>query len=149
MVGMSHGYRASILLFVIPGLLELQRRVQVRGTRFIISCTLGAALWCLWRQFFESGLVNLGLLHSNSFSLIFLVLLETVWWSLVSVLAAFVALYVLHSPLWRATEGRPRGGSGLLIEQPAAQAGEKKRGDKTFRALPIRAATAANKFAAT
>jgi hypothetical protein len=101
--GMNIGYRVSILLFVIPGLLELQRRARRRSTRLIVGCTLEAALWCLWRQFFERWLIILGVIHTDSISgLFFLVLREAIWWGLVSVLSAFIVLYVLHSPFWGA-----------------------------------------------
>lgn len=101
--GMNIGYRVSILLFVIPGLLELQGLVRGRNMRAIVFFTLEGVLWCLWRQFFESWLVNFGIIRTDALSgLCFLVLRETLWWGLVSVLSAFIVLYVLHSPLWGA-----------------------------------------------
>ena len=112
LAGTNVGYRASVLLFVIPGLLELQTRTRDRGAHLVYWCAIDAVLLCLWRQFIERGLINAGFVHTNSFSgLIFLVVRETVWWGLVDVLASFVILYVLHSPFWRALTAR-RAASG-------------------------------------
>lgn len=101
--GPSVGYRAAVLLFVIPGLLELQARASDRGLRLVAWCALVAALLCLWRQFIESRLIEAGFVRIDSISgLDFMLLREALWWGLASVLTAFIIVYVLHSPLWRA-----------------------------------------------
>ena len=101
--GPSVGYRAAVLLFVIPGLLELQARARDRGLRLVAWGALAAALLCLWRQFIETRLIDAGLLRIDSIGgLEFLLVREALWWGLVSVLTAFIVVYVLHSPMWRA-----------------------------------------------
>jgi hypothetical protein len=101
--GASVGYRVAVLLFIVPGLLELRGRTRDRGVRLVAGCALGAALFCLWRQFIETRLIDAGLVRIDSISgLEFLVMREALWWGLVSVLTAFIVVYVLHSPMWRA-----------------------------------------------
>jgi hypothetical protein len=100
--GPSYGYRASLLVFVIPGLLALSASVRDRGAHRILAAALVGVLCCLWRHFFESGLINLGLLDTHSLSgLVFLVLREAVWWATMSVLASFIVLFIAQSPAWR------------------------------------------------
>ncbi len=104
--GASVGYRAAVLLFVIPGLLELNARAGDRGVRLVAGGALAAVFLCLWRQFIESRMIDAGLVRIDATSgMIFLVLREVVWWGLASVLAAFILVYVLQSPMWRALAG--------------------------------------------
>lgn len=107
LAGNNVGYRVLILLFVIPGMLDLRGRARDRGTRRILAGALAAVLLCCWRQFFESGLLNLGLLDvRGAGGLLFLILRETVWWSLITILAASIIVYVGHTPVWRALTGK-------------------------------------------
>ena len=74
-----------------------------RGLRLVAWGALAAALLCLWRQFIETRLIDAGLLRIDSIGgLEFLLVREALWWGLVSVLTAFIVVYVLHSPMWRA-----------------------------------------------
>jgi len=100
--GPSMDYRAIFLLFVIPGLLELQSRAHDRGVRLVGYYALYAVLLCLWQQFIEIWLIHFGVVDPSFMSgLIFLSVREVLWWSLVCILAAFISVYVLQSPLWR------------------------------------------------
>ena len=109
LAGVNVGYRASVLLLLFPGLLELQSRTLDRFARSIARCALGLALFGLWRQLVESVLINRGLVGADSIgSLVYIVLREALWWGLISVLAAIVMIYVTHAPLWRVlTRARP------------------------------------------
>ena len=100
--GTNVGYRAVMLLFVFPGLIELAARLRDRRARLMVYWILGAALCCLWRQFVERGLINFHLIDIDSlYGLLYFLLRETLWWFLASTLAGFVALYVMQSPFWR------------------------------------------------
>jgi hypothetical protein len=99
--GPSNGYRATMLIFVVPGLMQLTS-VRDRGARRLVGAALVLVFCCLWRQFFEYGLLNLGLLHvSQGGDFAFIVLRETVWWATISFLVAFIVLFVSQSPAWR------------------------------------------------
>lgn len=99
--GLSNGYRASLLVFVIPGLLALKASVKDRGARRIVITTLVLTLCCLWQLFLERGLIDLITFAAIPYGgHIYVLLREIVWWVLMSVLASFVLLFVAQSSAW-------------------------------------------------
>lgn len=95
--GPSMDYRAIFLLLIIPGLLDLQSRARDRGVRVVTCCALYGSLLCLWQQFIEIWLIDLGIVHPHLASgFIYLLAREMIWWSLLSILTAFIAVYVLQ-----------------------------------------------------
>ncbi len=104
LAGASAGYRTVILLFVVPGLIALQKIPRQPAAR-IAAWTLGAVLFCLWEEFFRRGLIRIAdtflpALGDAPFVLFFL-LRETVWWSTMAVLASFAVLFVAKSSAWQ------------------------------------------------
>jgi hypothetical protein len=105
--GQSVGYRGIFLLLVLPGLLQLGRGAGASSLQGLLRLTTAAVLFLLWeegiRHSFEWGLRLTGVEDAipGIPSTVFWVLRELVWWWVVSVLAAMVALFALQSPLGR------------------------------------------------
>lgn len=119
--GQSIGYRGIHLLFVLSGLMGLQRLVRDRVLGRLLHFTFGAILLLMWEE---------GIRHSFEFLLraigvddkvpgipseIFWVVRELTWWWLMGVLTAMVALFAIKSPPARAVVNawvlrRPFGG---------------------------------------
>lgn len=101
LAGPSIGYRVAILVLVIPGLLALRSRLRDGNMRLLASCAIGMTLFCLWRQFIEHQLTETGVIDVDALSgLIFLLLREAIWWSLIAILSGVVALFIARAPLW-------------------------------------------------
>lgn len=105
--GQSVGYRGIYLLLVIPGLLRLRGPTTGPGLRPLLSLTIAAVLFLMWeegiRHSFEWGLRAIGVEDKipGVAATVFWALRELVWWSVISVLAALLALFALQCPLAR------------------------------------------------
>jgi hypothetical protein len=115
--GTNVGYRSVMLLFVLPGLLDLRSGARSRGLNHILTATLWTVLFLLWKDFFRHGVDaafgNFDPNHTNAFPtdwphLGFFIFRELAWWSVVAVFAAFVGLFLWQSPSARMLLGRLR-----------------------------------------
>ena len=122
--GTNVGYRSIMLLFGVPGLLDLRSGVQSGRLNFILTATLWAILFLLWKDFFRHGVdIAFGRFDPNQTNalptdwphLSFFVFRELAWWSVVAVFTAFIALFLWQSPLAQALMVRWR-------SRPGAQA---------------------------
>ena len=118
--GTNVGYRSIILLFVVPGLIDLRSGVRSGKLNRILTATLWTVLFLLWKDFFRDGVdIVFGPFdpkHTNAFPtdwphLGFFVFRELAWWSVVAVLTAFIGLFLWQSPLAQAL----RAGRGSRI----------------------------------
>jgi hypothetical protein len=109
--GTNVGYRSIMLLFVVPGLLDLKSGDESSAPNHILTATLWTVLFLLWKDFFRHGVdIVFGRFdptHTNAFPadwphLSFFVFRELAWWSVVAVLTAFIGLFLWQSPLARA-----------------------------------------------
>jgi hypothetical protein len=109
--GTNVGYRSIMLLFVMPGLLDLRSGDQSNSPNRILTATFWMVLFLLWKDFFRRGVdIIFGQFdpnHTNAFPadwphLSFFVFRELAWWWVVAVSMAFIGLYLWQSPLARA-----------------------------------------------
>jgi hypothetical protein len=116
--GTNVGYRSIMLLFVVPGLLDLRSDDKSNGPNRILTATSWTILFLLWKDFFRHGVdVVFGEFdpdQTNAFPadwphLSFFVFRELAWWSVVAVLAAFIGLFLWQSPTARALVAGRRG----------------------------------------
>jgi hypothetical protein len=114
--GTNVGYRSIMLLFAVPGLLDLRAGDRSGWPNHILSAALWTVLFLLWKDFFRHAVdLFFGRFdpnHTNAFPtdwphLSFFVFRELAWWSVVAVFMAFIGLFLWQSPLARAlTAGR-------------------------------------------
>jgi hypothetical protein len=107
--GASAGYRAAMLVFIIPAILALRQSATDASARRLMSFALYGTLFCLWEEFFRHNVERLGRLTGSLSATViaFLVAREFLWWGVVSVLLTFVVLFVLQTPFVRSLR-RPR-----------------------------------------
>jgi len=109
--GTNVGYRAIMLLFVMPGLFDLKSSDRRRWPNRILTVTLWIVLFLLWKDFFRHAVdIVFGRLDPDQANplpadwphLSFFVFRELAWWSVVAVFMAFIGLFLWQSPLAQA-----------------------------------------------
>jgi hypothetical protein len=112
LAGSNVAYRSVMLLFVVPGLLDLRSRIQSGTLYRILTATLWTVLFLLWKDFFRRGVEvifgpfdgreRVRLLRVDWSHLGFFVFRELAWWSVVAVFMAFIGLFLWQCPLAQA-----------------------------------------------
>ena len=99
--GANVGYRSIMLLFVLPGLLDLKFGVLSHGLKLILTATLWTVLFLLWKEFFRHRVdaVFGGFDRADWPHLGYFVFRELAWWWVFAVFMAFVGLFLWQSPL--------------------------------------------------
>jgi hypothetical protein len=102
--GVSAGYRAIHLLFVLPGLLALARTATKPWLIRLFRATIMVALLVMWIRI---PMALTGIEHPPSWQgsiplyVGFWTLREIAWWFLITVLMAFLVRVVLQAPIWQ------------------------------------------------
>jgi hypothetical protein len=101
--GPSAGYRAAMLVLVIPGLVELRALARNRSTSRVFDFALAGVLFCLWEEFFRRVVDRIGAFAglTKPVAMAFFSVREVIWWGLICVLAALVGLFVIQSLVGR------------------------------------------------
>ena len=100
-------YRLIFAMFLIPGFLEMRRRMHARRLQLLFGVALWLTLGCMWREMFsrwlETSLSSLmpriAIEVVNAVSVAFFAIRELIWWFLVSVMMAVVLAFVSKSSL--------------------------------------------------
>jgi hypothetical protein len=134
--GQSATYRGIHLILVVAGLVAMRRAADTRAARAPLTWALIIVILLMWEEFFRRALIyeltgsveSWGLLHeiaSPKSGLAFYTLLwlirEVIWWRLVALLLAMLAIFGLRSELFAALQvegGLHRGQSYLQREKP-------------------------------
>lgn len=110
-------YRAIFLLFLLPGLFDLNAATGRAGTA--PARAIAVTLYLLWSELFrllldrvDGWLLATYRLSTDALDAVFFVSRELMWWWLMSLLAAILLRFVQTAPAWRALDEMLRSGRG-------------------------------------
>jgi hypothetical protein len=101
--GQSVGYRGIFLLFVLPGLLAVERLAADSASRKLYRAAAIVVVLLMWEEFFRIGLervlvrLDFSPLSETLGKLAFWLARELAWWWIVSVMVAFLLSFLTES----------------------------------------------------